>query len=162
MSDENGKVENHTLVLLREIRDRLDRIEGTQAEHSATLAQQGATLAGHSATLAQHSQTLAEHGGLLDALVKAVTAIDANQQKQTEILKEHSKKLDGLTDLGRNHGGAAERDRRPPGPHRRARWSRPSLTRPAPYKPVLRRQFSDYCNASCAGRRGCKGGGTPA
>ena len=83
---------------------RLDRIEGTQAEHSASLAQQGATLAGHSATLAQHSQTLAEHGVLLDALVKAVTAIDANQQKQTEILKEHSKKLDGLTDLGRNHG----------------------------------------------------------
>ncbi len=109
MSDEN--VENHTLVLLREIRDRLDRIEGTQAEHSASLAQQGATLAGHSATLAghsatlaQHSQALAEHGVLLDALVKAVTAIDANQQRQTEILKEHSKKLDGLTDLGRNHG----------------------------------------------------------
>ena len=88
MSDEN--VESHTLALLREIRDRLDRIEGTQAEHSNSLA--------------QHSQTLAEHGVLLDALVKAVTAIDANQQKQTEILKEHSKKLDGLTDLGRNHG----------------------------------------------------------
>ncbi len=81
MSDEN--VENHTLVLLREIRDRLDRVEKTQD---------------------QHSQTLADHGVLLDALVKAVTAIDANQQKQTEILKEHSKKLDGLTDLGRNHG----------------------------------------------------------
>ncbi len=97
MSDENGKVENHTLVLLREIRDRLDRIDGTQAEHSATLAQ-------HTATLAQHSKTLAEHGVLLDALVKAVTAIDTNQQKQTEILKEHSKKLDELSDLGRIHG----------------------------------------------------------
>ena len=83
MSDESGNIESHTLALLREIRDRLDRIEGTQAEHS---------------------QTLAEHGVLLDALVKAVTVIDADQQKQTEILKEHSKKLDGLTDLGRNHG----------------------------------------------------------
>ncbi len=83
MGDENGKIENHTLALLREIRDRLDRvedrlghIEGTQAEH------------GHS---------LAEHSQLLEALVKAVTVIDANQQKQTEILKEPA-------ELGRNHG----------------------------------------------------------
>ena len=51
-----------------------------------------------------YSQTLAEHGALLDTLVKSVTAIDADQQKQSEVLKEHSKKLDGLTDLGRNHG----------------------------------------------------------
>ena len=86
MSDEN--VESHTLALLREIRDRLDRMKGTQQRQR---------------WLAQHSQTLAEHGVLLDALVKAVTVIDADQQKQTEILKEHSKKLDGLTDLGRNH-----------------------------------------------------------
>ena len=98
MSDENGKIENHTLVLLREIRDRLDQIEGTQAEHSATLAQ-------HGATLAQHSRTLVEHGVLLETLVKAVTAIDANQQKQTEILIEHSKKLEDIAEQGRNHGG---------------------------------------------------------
>jgi len=69
MSDEDGKIENHTLVLLREIRGRLDRIEGTQAEHTV----------------------------LLDALVKGVTTIDSNQQKQTEILKE-------LAEQGRNHG----------------------------------------------------------
>ena len=104
MSDEDGKVENHTLVLLREIRDRLDRIEGTQAEHSATLAQQSAALTQHSQILTQHSQTLMEHSALLDTLVKFVTAIDAGQQRQFEVLKEHSKKLDGLTDLGRNHG----------------------------------------------------------
>ena len=34
MSDESGNIESHTLVLLREIRDRLDRIEDTQAGHS--------------------------------------------------------------------------------------------------------------------------------
>ena len=119
MSDENGNIESHTLVLLREIRDRLGRIEGTQAEHSATLAQQSAALTQHSQILAQHShiltqhsqiltqhsQTLTEQSALLDTLVKFVTAIDAGQQKQFEVLKEHSKKLDGLTDLGRNHGG---------------------------------------------------------
>jgi hypothetical protein len=81
MSDEN--VESHTLVLLREIRDRLDRVEKTQDQHSAALA--------------QHSQTLEAHGVLLDRLVKAVTAIDENQQKQTEILK-------GIAELGRHHG----------------------------------------------------------
>ncbi len=83
MTDENGKIESHTLALLREIRERLDRIEGTQAEDSQTSA--------------EHTHTLAEHSVLLNALVKAVTAIDANQQKQTEILKE-------LSELGCNHG----------------------------------------------------------
>jgi predicted nucleic acid-binding Zn-ribbon protein len=60
MSDENGKIENHTLVLLSEIRDRLDRVEKTQDQH----------------------------GQLLDVLVKAVTTLDSTQQKQTEILKD--------------------------------------------------------------------------
>ncbi|MGO9547847.1 MAG: hypothetical protein ACLPPF_24065 [Rhodomicrobium sp.] len=83
MTDENGKIESHTQALLREICERLDRIEGTQAEDSQTLA--------------EHTHTLAEHSVLLNALVKAVTAIDANQQKQTEILKE-------LSELGCNHG----------------------------------------------------------
>lgn len=89
MSDEN--VESHTLVLLREIRDRLERVEQTQDQHSQTLA--------------GHSQTLAGHGALLETLVKAVAAIDANQQKQTDILIAHSKKLSELAELGRNHGG---------------------------------------------------------
>ncbi len=83
MSGENGNIESHTLALLREIRDRLDRVEKTQN---------------------QHSQTLAGHGVLLDALVKAVTTLDADRQKQTEILKEHSKKLGELTEFGRHHG----------------------------------------------------------
>ncbi len=125
MSDEGSKIENHTLVLLREIRDRLDRIEGrldgvegrlegiegTQAEHSQTLAGHSQTLAGygqilagHGQILAEHSQTLAGHGKLLEVLVKAVKAIDANQETQTAILKEHSKKLEELTEQGRNHG----------------------------------------------------------
>lgn len=82
-ANDDGKIENHTLVLLREIRDRLDRIEGTQAKHSNSLD--------------AHSQTLDGHGKLLELLVKAVTAIDANQQKQTDILKD-------LAGQGRNHG----------------------------------------------------------
>ncbi len=36
MSDENGNIESHTLVLLREIRDRLDRIE--ERKRSTALA----------------------------------------------------------------------------------------------------------------------------
>ncbi len=76
MSDENGNIESHTLVLLREIRDRLDRVEKTQDQHGAMLAQ---------------------HGQVLDVLLKAVTALDSTQQKQTEILKE-------LAEQGRNHG----------------------------------------------------------
>jgi hypothetical protein len=78
MSDEN--VENHTLVLLREIRDRLDRIEGKQAEFSAIFAGH-ATLPG--GTPASSPKILA-----VKEFMQAVTAVIANQQRQARKLNE--------------------------------------------------------------------------
>ncbi len=83
MSDENGKVENHTLVLLREIRDRLDRIEGTQAEFRAMLAGHTAKPALLGGTLASSPKTIA-----VNEFMKALTAVIANQQRQARMLNE--------------------------------------------------------------------------
>ena len=81
MSDEN--VENHTLVLLREIRDRLDRIEGTQAEFRAMLAERTAMPAPLGGTLASSPKTFAAN-----ELMKALTAVIANQQRRAQMLNE--------------------------------------------------------------------------
>jgi hypothetical protein len=83
MSDENGNIESHTLVLLREIRDRLERIEGTQAEFRAMLAEHTAMPALLGGTLASSPKTFAAN-----ELMKALTAVIANQQRQARMLNE--------------------------------------------------------------------------
>ncbi len=82
MSGENGNIQSHTLVLLlREIRDRLGRIEGLQSELLTMLARHPATVTQQESMLALSPSTSA-----VDALVHAVTAVVANQQKQAQIL----------------------------------------------------------------------------
>ncbi len=67
---------------LGRIEAKLDRVIGTQKEHSESLAQHTATLAQHTETLAQHTETLAQHTETL--------------AQHTTILSDHSQRLERL------------------------------------------------------------------
>ena len=137
MSDEDGKIENHSQVLLREIRDRLGRIEGTQAEFRAMLAEHtGDARAGrrHASFEPKVFSGKRIHEGSQGGHCKPAEA-SADVERAVARLNA----IDGRLGLIEGRVGLV-----------------PRLAHPPPYKPVLRRQFSDYCNASCAGHRGCK------